>query len=476
MQEEESGHPFAVLSYQAVQVPDANSTSFQKNEEAVALPLGLRKTSIKQNHLKPNLGIWDCRVLVQDNTNNNNESALVNKLLSSVVGLQPKTKTTGNAETFVVAVDLSDPLKVEGAVSTMISSIVSHLEEQSAESKEEEGKKGGSTSLAALKSCTFGSATTSSVSSSSDDEKTVNLLLCALVPSNMKTTPTYLEKQSQNLILYHLHKFALEVDCTLVFVRPFTEVVERNENEDGVTPVKTKEEGGEEGEGAVVSSFGGGMVGTVSVAELAIVVRKVALGGVASLVEDTPSSGEEEEEKKEETKETKEGEKEEEKDEDKQEEEEEEKEAEKTEEVVNVKPQAIYTPKSHDADILKGVYLRNASCEGEWDAAKDDLGKALPPPPSTESTNTLANSGNKGGDHEWLGKLYQSVGGDASMVGAGDGGANDASTLGDNKSFVSPSVKGKKKVAGSTNKKGKKEDGQDGSGDAAAYFQGLLGK
>lgn len=43
-------------------------------------------------------------------------------------------------------------------------------------------------------------------------------------------------------------------------------------------------------------------------------------------------------------------------------------------------------PGSHDAELIHGAYLRNASCEGlVWEATKDDLNVALP---SKKQSNT----------------------------------------------------------------------------------------
>jgi len=459
------GHPFAVLSYQAVEVPDVAGPK-SGDDEIVALPLGLRKTSIKQGqHLRPNLGVWDCRVVI---SSDGGESSLVDRLLGSVVGVGGDEKKKIATETFLLAVDLSDPRTVCSAVCSMIESIARHLEatNNNSEEEKEENKGGGTTTLSRLRSCMFGSAASPSSSGNGNDDTapSANLVLCAIVPNpqgSANNAPSYKEKQSQNLILYHLHKFALEVDCTLCFVRPF----ERSgaANADAETPAADESGKGADASGSGgASSFGGGMVGTTSVSELSAIVRKLALG--VSLVEtdsvdDEVTEKEKDAKNEEEEEETEEGEAVE------KEEGEEKNESSPTPSAVAT-AQAVYSPGSHDPDILKGVYLRNASCEGEWDAAKDELNVAIPPPEKATESSLAKNSSTKAGDGEWLAKLHQSVG---IVVGAGidsssgDGGAGDKS------------VKTPAKRRGT--KKGKIPQG-DGQKDAAVsnFFESLLKK
>ena len=77
------------------------------------------------------------------------------------------------------------------------------------------------------------------------------------------------------------------------------------------------------------------------------------------------------------------------------------------------RPPSIHVPGSHDAELIHGAYLRNASCEGRWDASKDDLNVALPPQSGTnvKADETKENStGTSGGDEEWLSQLASSIG------------------------------------------------------------------
>jgi hypothetical protein len=60
---------------------------------------------------------------------------------------------------------------------------------------------------------------------------------------------------------------------------------------------------------------------------------------------------------------------------------------------------AVHLPGGHDAELIRGAMLRNASCEGAWDASKDDLSTALLLP-SSKSACSL-NRERNGGDG-WL--------------------------------------------------------------------------
>jgi hypothetical protein len=54
----------------------------------------------------------------------------------------------------------------------------------------------------------------------------------------------------------------------------------------------------------------------------------------------------------------------------------------------------------HDAELIRGAMLHNASCEEAWDASKDDLSTALPLPSSKSARGS--NRKRKGEDQEWV--------------------------------------------------------------------------
>ncbi|KAL9189772.1 hypothetical protein ACHAXT_009447 [Thalassiosira profunda] len=75
-------------------------------------------------------------------------------------------------------------------------------------------------------------------------------------------------------------------------------------------------------------------------------------------------------------------------------------------------PPSIHVPGSHDAELIHGAYLRNASCEGRWDAATDNLEAALPSRTATASNDETASeeTSERKGDEEWLSQLASSIG------------------------------------------------------------------
>ena len=68
----------------------------------------------------------------------------------------------------------------------------------------------------------------------------------------------------------------------------------------------------------------------------------------------------------------------------------------------------IYGPGIHHEDLIETVLLRNAQFPGRWDAAKDSLWAALPPP-ETDDKNETSNANASGGDEAWLSELRASV-------------------------------------------------------------------
>ena len=224
----------------------------------------------------------------------------------------------------------------------------------------------GTTSIKSLQSCTFGSSQIKQ-EVSPKSVGGIALILAVIVPSSKvqgNASIEYQEKQKRSLVLYHLHKFALEVNCTLCFVR--------------------------EGADNVSSSEGGvSQISTMTIAELATVIRRVAMG--LSPI-DEESAGFVESTTENERFESKENE-----------------ESENNETKPTIEP-PIYSPGSHDAELICGAMQRNASCEGLWDASKDDLAVALPRESKTSTTESTDGKETKDGDEEWLSKLASSVG------------------------------------------------------------------
>jgi hypothetical protein len=179
-----AGH--AILSYQAVEVHATAS------EETL---FGRTRKSTSTVPENPNLGVWNAKVI--------KESALVDSLL--------KIPTSQH---FCMTIDVTDPSGVEPAMTRMQEALVRYLIAYP--------NKEGSTNLYDLKLHTFGlapedeSPTTSAAPDESDRNVCVNLMICAVRPASKRDD--YKETQAQNLVLYHLRRYAAAIGATLVFV------------------------------------------------------------------------------------------------------------------------------------------------------------------------------------------------------------------------------------------------------------------
>jgi len=396
---------YSALSYQAVQTQQ-DDTLISNNKNST--------TSSSNEHLRPDLGIWDCRI------NNNNEmaSAMLLKrvvLDKSIPSSSDNNLSGGNdngensvdenkhklssAPPIVLTVDISNPNEVQTIIEQMRSVVLTTYDDNDNSKNSTAAaipNKSCTTTIKALQKCTFGSTkiqeeVTVKGSSTSNEER-IALILAVIIPNSStvssKSTSSaadeYKERQAQALLLYHLHKFSLEVNCTLCFVS----------DKKGST---SGGDGGEEKEANVVGDTDVllGRSTTMSIEELGKVIRRVAMG--LSPVEednnviDQPMIEEEKGETAGEDKEDEEA------------------------ASSSQRPPSIHVPGSHDAELIHGAYLRNASCEGRWDASKDDLNVALPPQSSTnvKADETKENSTGGsivGGDEEWLSQLASSIG------------------------------------------------------------------
>mmetsp|Transcript_7770 Transcript_7770/g.8586 ORF Transcript_7770/g.8586 Transcript_7770/m.8586 type:complete len:370 (+) Transcript_7770:29-1138(+) len=184
----------AVLSYQALEVvssPEGESKLFGQRRKANQI-------------ISPNLGVWNCCVT---------KDKLVDSLL-----LIPE-----NTRHYCMTVDLSDPSMVEPTLSILHDTLVRLLIEKTPldNGSDEAIEATATTSLNQLKNTQFGLASKDNPSSlqrpaESDDKTKISLMICALVSSTNKED--YQETQAQNLILYHLRRYAASLNCTLCFV------------------------------------------------------------------------------------------------------------------------------------------------------------------------------------------------------------------------------------------------------------------
>jgi len=417
---------FSALSYQAVQTlrDDVSGT--------------------RRQHLRPDLGIWDCRI--QSSTADNTATLLQRVIINKKGGHSNNKKeqvdkvdeekkeadsaadeiATDDMEvppTVVLTVDTTNPNSVQPSLEQMRNVLLTMMSGNEASSKQLSRESiRTTTSMKVLQSSPFGvTKITESVGSSStlqDSSKRVAIIIAAIIASSSSSdgksaAEEFKERQAKSLVLYHLHKFAFECDCTLCFVR------DDDDTDDGLAEDIQKLSIGddtvkkESGEGTDDTTTNEAQKkSTLSIDELGKVIRRVAMG--LSPVEEQDVTNEEGESKTD--------------DDD-------------VAVVTSSEISAIHAPGSHDAELIHGAYLRNASCEGQWDASKDDLIVALPPQstnsdttlPSKEETKENTTTTNGGGDEEWLSKLAASVGLTpeaitASSQGGGDASAGTAST------------------------------------------------
>lgn len=193
----------AVLAYQALEVSPP--------EEGDAKLFSQRRGGKANMVLTPNLGVWNCCI---------SKHALVDSLLTI-----PDNTATSN---YCLTVDLTDPTTVEPSLSVLHEALVRLLIQQPPTSDVSTANNvNATTSLAQLKVTQFGLAPEDKPSSSSSTaappttaEEDVNVklsvMICAMVGPSTKDD--YKETQAQNLILYHLRRYAAAINATLVFV------------------------------------------------------------------------------------------------------------------------------------------------------------------------------------------------------------------------------------------------------------------
>lgn len=434
---------FSALSYQAVQTQRDDVTA----------------GGARRQNLRPDLGIWDCRIQPSSSASTDNTAMLLQRvIINKKGGNRNDTKggddhddakkeadssadeITNNDDsmelppTVVLTVDTTNPNSVQPSLEQMRNVLLSMMmnEETPSSNNNKLFSRESiniSTSMKVLQSSPFGvTKITESVGSSLQESssKRVAIIIAAIVASSSSSSSSndgktaadeFKDRQAKSLVLYHLHKFALECDCTLCFVRGGDDT-----NDDGgglAEGIQNLNIGdvNESGEGSNdATATNGKKKSALSIDELGKVIRRVAMG--LSPVEQQQDDDDDA---------TNEGEA-------------------KTEDTAVVAASsssgisAIHAPGSHDAELIHGAYLRNASCEGHWDASKDDLIVALPPQPSTGDTLQQQKEESKkgssgGGDEEWLSKLAASVGLTPEVI------TSDAATTASSSSSTTPTGK-----------------------------------
>jgi len=444
-----SRNAYSLLSYQAVQTQrqdDEYAPTATTNAPLLVLASERQKRRGHQDmSVRPDLGIWDCRIIANEDDENNDKtssisssSSLAAMLLRRVVlnndrfklsggssssssnntigdREEKKEETTYRAERsdstiqqqnqilhpppIVMVVDMSDVSEIQQQVERMKGVIVNIYDDNISgggnDAPYDDGSgKSHTTSVRALKNTIFGSAamindptSTPSSAPSTSEDKRIALILAVIVPPS--TTPSssknaaeeYKERRARDLILYHLHKFSMEVDCTLCFV-----------SREGGGSMELSSSSSEGGEDTNMATY----LPSMSIDEFSKVIRRVALGLLPVEV-DTIAATEDEEDNGDEAA----------------------KDDSNEDTPLHISRQrtpSIYAPGTHDAELINGVYLRNASCDGSWDAVTDDLNVALPPRSSSSGRPSAIVIGEEraktagNGDEEWLSELAYSMG------------------------------------------------------------------
>ncbi|KAL3763761.1 hypothetical protein ACHAWU_006957 [Discostella pseudostelligera] len=415
-----SRNAYSLLSYQTVQTQrqdDEYAPTATTNALLLVLASERQKRRGHQDmSVRPDLGIWDCRIIANEDDENNNKtssisssSSLAAMLLRRVVlnndrfklsggssssssnntigdREEKKEETTYRAEVsdstiqqqnqilhpppMVMVVDMSDVSEIQQQVERMKGVIVNIYDDNISgggnDAPYDDGSgKSHTTSVRALKNTIFGSAAmindpTSTPSSAppTSEDKRIALILAVIVPPS--TTPSsstnaaeeYKERRARDLILYHLHKFSMEVDCTLCFVR-----------REGGGSMELRSSSSEGGEDTNMATY----LPSMSIDEFSKVIRRVALGlppvevDIIAATEDEEDNGDE----------------------------------------------AAKDDSNEDTPLHIST---------TWDAVTDDLNVALPPRSSSSGRPSAIVIGEEraktagNGDEEWLSELAYSMG------------------------------------------------------------------
>ncbi|KAI2490621.1 hypothetical protein MHU86_23949 [Fragilaria crotonensis] len=205
----------AVLSYQALEVnpptPEGESKLFQQR----------RSNNPANGPLSPNLGVWNCCISK-------------NELVDSLLKIPDAASSSTGDHRFCMTVSLTDPSLVEPSMAMMHEALVRLLIQQPPPTRKDvasETETTASTSLAQLKTTQFGLAPddkpTVSQVAEDDHHVQISLLICAVFDHSgavANNKDEYMETQAQNLIIYHLRRYAAALNCSLCFVGNKTDI------------------------------------------------------------------------------------------------------------------------------------------------------------------------------------------------------------------------------------------------------------
>jgi len=380
---------YTTLTYQAVQVGASRDDAVE----------------VKNRHSNPDLGVWNCRVLVPAQNNKNDKGKNNGKQSTPLID-HILTKVASQTSIYCLTVDMSDETSVEPNLSALQAALVRHLIEHppsatNATTETNDAIIDGeihidpatddcrniikTTSLYDLQTTQFGLASgektaEQTIEESAKDVK-IGLMICAVVASSrddgtnpnnkaltadLSSESAYKKKQARALVVYHLRKFAYAVNAALCFV-------ERPENELSL-PSKGENNIESASQTAHVAVVGNNDTTTnnnnaddtqiaISYDKLSQLWHDMAMG--VPVWEQTSEAGD--------------------------------------------AATALYGPRRQQEDLIESLLLRNANYPGHWDASKDSLWVALPATNGTSDTSTQTMTTTTAGDDGWLTQLRDSI-------------------------------------------------------------------
>eukprot|EP00594_Rhizosolenia_setigera_P009901 CAMPEP_0178958424 /NCGR_PEP_ID=MMETSP0789-20121207/11612_1 /TAXON_ID=3005 /ORGANISM="Rhizosolenia setigera, Strain CCMP 1694" /LENGTH=588 /DNA_ID=CAMNT_0020641083 /DNA_START=235 /DNA_END=2001 /DNA_ORIENTATION=- len=352
---------YAPLSYQSISVNSNSSTKpyFQITSSSEDID--------RNNNLRTEVGIWDCRIVSDhDEATTSSSSVSVNQTLFNTIlsSSSPASSSTGSDSsdneislnepqqplTVLLTVDLSNPSRVYSIIKDMLTLLQKTFTNQDARLGIS-----GTTSLSTLKNAdsNFGmpappddehSDTHEVDPSCPSNHLKFSLILCGIKREDSDNESSknndYRDKQAHNLVLYHIHRLASELNCALFILdetissSTFTTDKNNSENNDINQDKATDSETATIQDDNIITRE----------KKLEILLEYLSKADLTTSVTNTNG-------------------------------------ATKIELSVGGPSVTIkeffHLPHTHDKSLIQQVLLRNASCDGLWNASIDSLEKAL---------------------------------------------------------------------------------------------------
>lgn len=218
--------PYALLTYQALATADL---AVAREQTSTTGP-SLRKTTQPAQDAAPDLGVWNCRIvppLAATSSPSPKTTTSSEALLAQVMKQHAADDTTTTGPCYCVTVDLSKPALVEPTLTALQNALVRHLvashDDYRASSPEAPvATPTQTTSVALLRATQFGLASqdtsyTAPATPADDTQGKIALMICATIAPAAQDD--YAQQQGRALLLYHLRKYAVALQATLVFCR-----------------------------------------------------------------------------------------------------------------------------------------------------------------------------------------------------------------------------------------------------------------